>query len=200
MSWTDLNATGGMNALSPWMQVSAQCTQMDRLNAGLSTATKNYSTFALARISCWNVAIRCCCQLLHDLRLHVFQFWQLRFANIVQTNDVKTKLAFHSRSATVSPFSKPPWHLKNSLTKLPGAAQSKSPPLAPEPGSLDCFLAKSFKFGAFFQAGVNGFGLVFSLYQNMACTVFFAAIGCHEFVVLGFDVSVGDSDWFFGTC
>ena len=49
-----------------------------------------------------------------------------------------------------------------------------------------------FKLGAFFQAGHDGFGLVFLFHQDVAGAVLFAAIGRHEFVVLGLDVGVGD--------
>jgi hypothetical protein len=43
---------------------------------------------------------------------------------------------------------------ENSGTKLAGLAQSRSPPLAPEPGSLLCFLAMSSNLAPFFRSAM----------------------------------------------
>lgn len=80
---------------------------------------------------------------------------------------------------------------ENSLTKLPAEAQSRSPPLAPDPGSLDCFLAMSSNLPPFFQAGQDGLGLFFLFHQDVAGAVLLAPIGRHEFVVFGLDVGIG---------
>ena len=71
-------------------------------------------------------------------------------------------------------------------------AKSRSPPLSPEPGSLEFFLARSSKLGAALDLRDQRLGLVFLLDQDVAGAVLGAGGLGLELVVLGLGLGVAD--------
>ena len=136
----------------------------------------------------WQLLLR---QLLLDLRLDFLELGQLRFANVVEPYDVVAELRLDRRRRWSGPSSARSWPARTRARSSLALAQSRSPPLAPEPGSLDCFLAISSNLAPFLSSAMMLLGFVFLFHQDVARLVFLAAVGGDELVVLGLDVGVG---------
>ena len=127
--------------------------------------------------------------LLNDLGFDLFELGHDCIAHIVQANDVIAKLALDRGGGGLA-FVQSHHGVGEFFDEVARRGPIQVATIGARTRIFGLLFGQIFKLGAFFEAGDDGFGLLFFFHQNVPGAVLFAPIGGDKLVVFAFDLGI----------